>query len=487
MLLKTNNLKYTISNSQLFVLGVLMFLVNLVGAQEIIEEDVEVAANNEVVDNTFKPHKIDGIAGVVGDYIVLDSDIAKERRQLIASGANLQGVTDCELFGSMLERKLLAHHAIQDSLEVSDAEVRQRVDVTIDQFLQQRPINGSMEKLIEFYGKENERSFREELFEIIKANNLADKMQAKIVEDVEITPDEVREFFNKIPKDKRPTFGTELKVAEIVVEPKVSQEAKQVVIDRLKEFKRDVEDNGASFRTKAVLYSEDKVSARNGGQVGSLDRKKTGGWAKEFRETTFSTQEGEISEPFATEFGYHILKVDRIRGQIYDVSHILLFPKVSDEAIKEARDRTDKIRESIVSGAITFEEAARESSDRKETKVDGGQMINPETQDYNFELTRMDTDLYAQIQNLKDGEVSPVLTETDRTGNLKYKILQITDRIDEHEADFARDYMKIKELALNEKRIKTIEKWQKEKIMDTYIKIGSSYNDCNFSGNWLKK
>jgi len=486
MLLKTNNLKYTISNGQTFVFGVFLFLAHLVGAQEIIEEEVEVAQNNEVVDTTFKPHKVDGVAAVVGDYIVLDSDIPKERQQLIASGANLQGVSDCQLFGRMLERKLLAHHAIQDSLLVSDAEVRQSVDYTIDQFLQQPPINGSMEKLIEFYKKESERSFREELFEIIKANNLADKMQAKIVEEVEITPDEVREFFNKIPKDQRPTFGTELKVAEIVIEPKVSQEAKQAVIDRLKEFKADVEENGASFRTKAVLYSEDKASARRGGQLGALDREKPR-MVKEFREVAFTLQEGEISEPFETEYGFHIVKVDKIRGKLYDVSHILLFPKVSDEAIKEARERIDKIRESVVSEAITFEEAARESSDRKETRVDGGQMINPETQDYNFELTRMDTELYSQIQNLKDGEVSPVLTETDGTGKLKFKILKITDRINEHEADFARDYLKIKELALNEKKIKAIEKWQKEKIMDTYIKIGSSYNDCDFSGNWLKK
>jgi len=268
MLLKTNNLKYTISNCQLLVLVGVLFLVNLVGAQEIIEEEVEVAANNEVVDDTFKPHKIDGIAGVVGDYIVLDSDITKEREQLTQSGANLRGVTDCELFGSMLERKLLAHHAIQDSLEVSDAEVRQRVDATIDQFLQQQGINGSMEKLVEFYKKDSERSLREELFEIIKAENLANKMQAKIVEEVEITPDEVREFFNKIPEDQKPIFNTELKVAEILVEPKVPQEARQEAIDKLKEFKRDVEENGASFRTKAVLYSEDDVSARNGEQIG---------------------------------------------------------------------------------------------------------------------------------------------------------------------------------------------------------------------------
>ena len=144
------------------------------------------------------------------------------------------------------------------------------------------------------------------------------------------------------------------------------------------------------------------------------------------------------------------------------------------------------MRKRIVDGDISFADAAREASDEKETRADGGQLINPTTQDYNFELTRMDPELYAQIQNLKDNEVSLVLKEEDRTGKVKFKILMVTDRIDEHEADYARDFLKIKELALEEKKIREIEKWQKEKIMDTYIKISGKYRDCEFSNNWLK-
>src|SRR5690606_5167902 len=177
---------------------------------------------------------------------------------------------------------------------------------------------------------------------------------------------------------------------------------------------------------------------------------------------------------------------EKVRGQEYDVSHILLMPKVSDDALKEAKGRIDKIRASIVAGDITFAEAAKESSNRKETRLDGGQMINPKTQDYKFELTKIEPELYSQIQNLKDGEVSPVLTETDRTGKVKFKILMVTDRINDHEANYATDYLKIKELALQEKQINAIEKWQEEKIVDTYIKIGEAYKDCAFTSNWLK-
>src|SRR5690606_23210121 len=276
-------------------------------------------------------------------------------------------------------------------------------------------------------------------------------MQKKIVEEVEITPEEVRQFFNNIPKEQRPTFGTQLKVAEIVVEPKISSAEKQTLIDRLNEYKKDVVENGASFRTKVVLYGEDP-GMKQAGYIYKLNRSKPQ-MVREFREAAFSMREGEISEPFETENGFHIIKVEKVRGQEYDVSHILLMPKVSEEALKEARTRIENIRDSITSGKITFIDAARKYSERKETRVDGGQMINPKTQDYNFELTKMDPELYPQIQNLKDNEVSTVQIETDRRGKKTFKLLMVTDRIDEHEADYSRDYLKIKDLALNEKKI----------------------------------
>ncbi|SFD21983.1 peptidylprolyl isomerase [Algibacter pectinivorans] len=484
MRLKTNNLKYIINLKYVFSLCVALIVSNAIHAQEIIEDEVKEVATKKVDSvDTSNARKVDGVAAVVGDFIVLESDIQKEKDQIKASGGSIDGIEDCELFGLMLERKLYAHHAIQDSIPVSDAEVRKNVDYQIQQFLQQT--NGSMERLLEFYKKDDEKTFRDEMFEINKSNLLAQRMQARIVEEVEITPEEVRDFFNKIPEDQRPTFGTELKVAQIVAEPKVSEEEKERVINRLKQFKADIIERGASFRSKAVLYSQDPGSASKGGKY-TLNKKQPR-MVKEFRQVAFALQEGEVSEPFKTDFGYHIITLEKIRGQEYDVAHILLTPKVSSEAINEAKERLEKVRERIVAGDISFADAAREISDEKETKGDGGQLINPTTQDYNFELTRMDPELYAQIQNLKDNEVSLVLREEDRTGGQKFKLLMVTDRIDEHTADYARDYLKIKDLALEEKKIRTIEKWQEEKILDTYIKISNEHRSCEFSGNWLKK
>jgi len=476
-------LKYTINLKNVTLMYLTICAVNVLSAQEIIEDDVvEIAKKVDSID-TSKARKVDGVAAVVGDFIVLESDIEKEKNQIKASGGSIEGIEDCQLFGLMLERKLYAHHAIQDSVPVSDAEVRKNVDYQIQQFLQQT--NGSMERLLEFYKKDDEQSFRDEMFEINKSNLLAQRMQAKIVEEVEITPDEVRTFFNKIPEDQRPTFGTELKVAQIVAEPKISDEENQKIIDRLKQFKADIIERGASFRSKAVLYSQDPGSASKGGKY-TLNRKQPR-MVKEFRQVAFALQEGEVSDPFKTDFGYHIITLEKIRGQEYDVAHILLTPKVSSEAVQEAKERLEKARKRIVAGDITFADAARELSDEEETRNDGGQLINPTTQDYKFELTRMDPELYAQIQNLKDGEVSLVLREEDRTGGQKFKLLTVTDRIDEHKADYARDYLKIKGLALEEKKIRAIEKWQEEKILDTYIKISKEHRSCEFSSNWLKK
>ncbi|HKK11363.1 MAG TPA: peptidylprolyl isomerase [Flavobacteriaceae bacterium] len=466
------------------LLGVLVTLVNFgkINAQEIIkDEKPDPKTKTNTVQNSDRV-KIDGVAAVVGDFIILDSDIDKEFLQLQQRGVSTKDITRCELFGKLLEDKLYAHQAIQDSITVNDAEIRSNIEQQIDAFLAQK--NGSMEELLKLYHKDNEQSFRDELFEINKNMMLANKEQQKIIEAVEVTPEEVREFFNKIPKDERPIFGTELKVAQIVVIPKVTEEEKQRAIDKLKEIKADIIDNGASFITKAVLYSDDIASRKNGGKY-TLNKKRPQ-MVKEFRDVAFSLQEGEISEPFETEYGYHIIYLEKIRGQEYDIRHILIRPKVTQEAIDEARERIKKIRDRIVNGEISFADAARAFSDEKETRQDGGQLINPYTQDYSFELTKMDPELYSQIQNLKDNEVSPVLQDEDRINPIKFKILMVTDRIDEHVADFSRDYLKIKRLAEQDKQYKAIGKWQEEKIMDTYIKINGEYRNCDFNSNWLK-
>lgn len=481
MPLKMKNLKSMIKSlSTFFSCCVLTVGPITVTAQEIIQDDKQLESNTAKVDSTQRV-KIDGVAAVVGDFVILDSDIDKQFAQLEASGVSTEDISRCQLFGKLLEDKLYMHHAIQDSIQVNDSEIRSYVDQQLEGFAQQL---GSMDKLIAYYNKSSEQELRDEMYELNKNGKMASMMQQQIIDEIEVTPEEVRQFFKKIPEEERPLFGTELRVAQIVVIPETNQEEIDKVIKRLREFRADVLDNGASFTTKAVLYSEDPGSKRTGGKY-TLNKKRPV-MVKEFREVAFSLDEGDVSEPFKTDFGYHIIYLEKIRGQEYDVRHILLRPKMTKDAIADAREKLEKVRQTIVDGDITFADAAREASDEKETKFDGGQLRNPETQDYNFELTKMDPELYAQIQNLKDNEVSPIYQDEDRTHPTKFKILTVTQRIDEHEADFAKDYLKIKALALQEKQLNAISDWQEEKIMDTYIKINGGLRSCDFNSNWFK-
>lgn len=445
----------------------------------ILAHQLVAQGNNPVKYNRIK---VDGIASVVGDYVILDSDIDKAIVEMQSQGMSTKNISRCELLGKLMEDKLYAHHAIQDSLEVRDEEIYDYVDQSISYFTDQL---GSIEKVLEFYKKSDEQSFRDELYQINKVQKLSSMMQSKIIEDIEITPEEVRSFFQSIPKKDLPTFGTELEISQIVLEPKISEEEKKRIIDQLRSFKADVEEKGLSFASKAILYSQDPGSRSSGGKY-TLHRKKPR-MVKEFRDVAFSMQEGQISEPFKTDFGWHIIMVDRIRGQEIDVRHILLTPKVSDKQLNDSKNLLDTIRVRILDNEISFADAALQFSSESETRFNGGVIVNPVTGDKRFELTKMDPVLYNQIRDLKDDEISVPLLDEDRSGLKKYKILKVTNRFEEHVADYSQDYVKIKELALKEKQIKTIKKWMSEKIIMTFISLNKDFNDCEFSNNWRKK
>jgi len=434
-------------------------------------------------DNQFVRQKIDGVAAVVGDFIILDSDIDKTLIDLQSQGVNVEQFDRCSLLGKLMEDKLYAHHAEQDSLDVDNEQIYSYVDQTIDYFLNQL---GNMEKVLEFYKKKDEQSFRQELFEINRINQLSETMQTSIIDEIEITPEEVRVFFENIPRYDLPIFGAELEISQIVVKPEVSQEDKNKIIQRLESIKNDVVVNGSSFATKAILYSQDPGSRSTGGKY-TLNRSRKNQMVKEFEDVCYRLKEGEVSDPFETDFGWHIVKVDKVRGQEIDVRHILLKPEVSNSALLEAKKKVDLIRKRIVDNELSFEEAAKSFSDEKATKNNGGVLINPTTGDTRFELTKIDPVLYTQIQRLKDNEVSAPLLEQDNAGSSSYKIIKVSNRFDEHVADYSKDFIKIKELALKEKQLNTIQTWMSEKIIETYISVNQDSRECNFANKWLKK
>lgn len=488
--LKTNNLRFTINIFVIFF--ALQFTQaqvetnflkapggnDVIDSENLIPQDI---SETDTIKKPFSKFKVDGVAGVVGDYLILESDIDKFLFDIKSQGQSAADVTPCQVMGNLLENKLLAHHAVQDSIVVPDGRVNSEVDQLIARFAAQL---GSEKKVVEYYKKDNMADLRAELYKIRKDDILTQQMNAKIVESVDVTPDEIKTFFNQIPKDEVPTIGVELEISRIVIEPKASDEERQKVIDRLNGFRGDIVENGSSFATKAVLYSEDGGTRGDGGLM-NIDRSTP--LVKEFRDIAFSLQEGEVSKPFETEFGFHIVTLDKIKGDRLDIRHILLIPKVGQKEEEEAKDKISKIRKRIIDKEITFEEAARETSDEKETKFEGGALVNQYSLDKRFELNRVDPDIYPKISSLEEGEISLVFNDPGRTGNTRYMVYTVKNITEEHKADYAKDYVKIKELALKEKQIKAIEKWQKAKIEETYIKINGENRDCEYVSNWLKK
>jgi|TARA_R110000744_G_scaffold80288_1_gene157574 peptidyl-prolyl cis-trans isomerase SurA len=486
------NLKFSKTKNSIYIGAVLLFS-SVVTAQDSIptvtdnqEEPMEAVAEAAPVKKdssiNFKRIKLDGIAAVVGDYVILDSDIEKTLIDLKSQGASTEDITHCGLLGKLMEDRLYANQAVQDSILVSDDEVNATGDRQLQSLVQQI---GSMDKVLKYYKKEDEASFREELYKINKLRMLSERMQQDIIKEIEITPEEVRQFFNKIPQDERPVFGAELEIAQITKEPEPSEEEKQKVVDKLNQIKADVEDNDASFSVKAILYSQDPGSKSKGGFYSIT---KETGFDKKFKDVAFSLKEGEVSEPFETTFGYHIIFIEKIRGQELDLRHILIQPEISQSVLDAAKAELDTIRKKIINEEFTFAEAALNFSDEKETKFDGGLLRNPVNFDSKFELTKMDPTLYNQVQNLKDNEITyPVLEQDQRGGAPKYKILKITNRYDEHVADFSKDYTKIQELALTEKKYNAIKKWMDKHIKDTYISVNDENKDCEFANNWVKE
>lgn len=424
--------------------------------------------------------RIDGIVGIVGDYVVLDSDIDNTFIQAKATGYDTSKFSRCELLGTLLENKLFSHQAIQDSIVVTDDEINSMMDAQIDRMVEQA---GSIDNVVKYYNKKNYEEFRGYFFDIMKENELASRMQKKLTADVKITPEEIRQFYNNIPKDSLPIVGDQIELAEIVMKPVITKEERQAVIDKLNEIRQDVLD-GSSFASKVYVYTEDKGSLKTGGFY-SIDKKTE--FVKEFKDVAFSLKEGEISKPFETEYGFHIIQLEKIVGKNLELRHILMSAKPSQEALDKAKKDLDDLRIRILNKEITFADAARQYSQQKETKQSGGIITDRQTGDTRFELNRMeDRIMYSMVSNLKVGEISATTQVPDGT-NIQYKIIQVTNKIPEHAADFSNDYMQIRSVALRTKQNEAVAKWIADTVNDTFIQINDEYQNCKFKSNWLKK
>ena len=424
--------------------------------------------------------KIDGVAVVIGKNIVLDSDIEKFKQEVTARSEGKIEISDCDMLEELMQQKLLAHHAIIDSVIVTDAQVTANVERKISYFKQQS--GGNIDKVVQLYGFNDLDDLKKEMTRVEMETMLIQQEQKKITGEITVTPEEVRIYYNSL-KDKGdlPEFPAEVKLAQLVVDIKPTLKAKEKAIEKLKELKREVEE-GSSFRLKAIINSEDPSVTQNGGEFAIT---KESGFVKEFKEVAFSLDIGQISAPFETMFGYHIVMLREIKGNTRVVSHILIQPEIPDSKVLEAKEKTEEILEEIKSKKITFKEAVKKYSTDKFTKNNEGLFMNPKTGEATFELIRMDADLYARVSELKEGEMTPVFYDQTRDSKM-YKFIKLLEKTTTHKADLINDYEKIQSLALQKKQEEAIEKWAKEKIVATYIKLGEEHQKCTFKRNWKK-
>jgi peptidyl-prolyl cis-trans isomerase SurA len=416
-----------------------------------------------------QPQTVDGVAAIVGGDVILKSDI--DEQYDVFNRQNFgKPVSYCEVFEELLFQKLLIHHAAIDSISIGEEEVEANMDRRIQQLIMQM---GDQKKLEDFYEK-SVVEIKEDMRTLIKEQLTAQRMQMTVVEGIEVTPSEVREYYENLPADSIPLISAEVELSQIVKFPELSEEAEQEVIAKLKELKERIE-NGTSFSSMAILYSEDPGSNKKGGEYQGIQR---GVFVKEFEAVAFNLRKGEISDPFKTEFGYHIVQLLEKRGEELDLRHILIKPKLTQENLQEAKNFLDSVSVAIANGDMTFEEASRRFSDDEQTRFNGGQMSNFQSGNNKFEVSQLDRGLFALISTLEDDEISEASFYRTEDQREAFRIVRLDANYEPHKANLDLDFTRIKGFALQQKQAKTVEDWKNEKLADTFVKINEGYYDC---------
>ena len=418
---------------------------------------------------------VDGISAVVGDEIVLESDILEQQNYAIQQGA--AQTNKCEFMEQILSNKLLIYKAKKDTLiQDRTAAIRAQAGDKYNQILSQFPSERAM---LDSYKFRSSYEMKNVIEKMDIDNYYAQSKYALITDKINITPNEVTDFYNAF-KYQLPQVKDEVVLSKIVMFPKLTDAHKQEIIDKLKKIKQDIL-NGETFENKARIYSDDPGSAANGGLYTNIGR---GKMVKIFEATALNLQEGEISDPVESEFGFHIIQLVKKSGKLYDARHILLKAEPNAEEIAAAKAEMEQIRKDILEGKITFKDAAYKYSDDKNTKFNAGVIPAEDGSDRQEKINLPATVAY-QIAGLNKGDLTEVFM--DELNQKKAVVLmKVNDIIPEHSLDIATDFERIKSFALNKKKNEVLEKWVKENLADTFISLDNRYKDCQFKTDWNK-
>ena len=433
------------------------------------------------------PQVVDKVVAVVGKNIILQSDIENQYTQY-----RLQGMTEgtgmeirSRILEDLLLQKLMLNQAEMDSITVTDDQVEAELNRRIQWFVSRY---GSQEKLESLFGK-TMAEIKDEVRQASRDNMLQEQVQAKIMENVTVTPKEVKDFFNDIPKDSLPTVSPDYEIVQIVKRPPVSIDEKLQVKDRLYQIRKRILEGESSFSTMAVLYSEDPGSARQGGELGLKGR---GEFVTEFENVAFNLRDGEISDVVETEFGFHILQLIEKTDNMVNCRHILLIPKVPVEALEKVQTQLDSVAQLIRNGDMSFEDACKKFSD-DDSKSNGGYLTNAGTGGNWLSIKDLQEleqnypeykNLAFVISRLEVGEVSDPIPMTTNENKDAFRIIKIQRKTEAHQANLKEDYNLIQNWALNQKRQEAIGKWVREKAAKAYIRLDDTYKNCDFYYDW---
>jgi peptidyl-prolyl cis-trans isomerase SurA len=419
---------------------------------------------------------LDAVMAVVGDEIILYSDIEIQKAQLLSNGYAPSADLECQVVESLLFEKLMLHRAKVDSVEVGEDVIQGEMDRRIAMFSEQL---GGEDKLATYYGK-SIPEIRAEFHDAIQEQLLIQNVQQSMVGTLHITPDDVEEFYTSLPMDSIPLIDSEVEVSQIVIKPKPSEEEIQKVKDRLNTYREDVM-AGKDFTTLAVLYSEDPGSAVKGGELGLVGR---GRMVTEFEQVAYNLKEGEVSKVFKSDFGYHIMQMIERKGDLYNARHILLKPKLKASDLQTAKERLEEIAELIATDSLSFQQAAAEYSDEESTRNNNGLIINPNTGSIRFPVDQLDPQLFLVIDKMDVGEISTPIIMRSPTGDQAYRLVKLRYRSEPHRANLQDDYQMLQEMARSNLQGQATEKWLTKYIAITYVRLDGELSDCVFDNAW---
>lgn len=421
-------------------------------------------------------HLVDKVQIIVDDKIVLHSDI-ENQIHLMAKELKDNDDSRCYLVEQLIINKIMTSQAVLDSIPLGDDEVDSELDRKINYYVN---MLGSKQLFEDYYNKPIE-AIKEDFREDIKDQMLAQRMRNKIVEGLSVTPTEVRDYFNRIPKDSLPFYNTEYEVSQIVVKVKVGEQQHQMALNKILDLKKRAEE-GEDFALLATLYSEDPGSAAEGGELGLMPR---GTFVPEFEAAAFKLKDGEISDIVKTQFGYHLIRLNKRIGDQIDCSHILIRSQAANKDMTEARAKADSVRNEIQKKTITFFEAVKLYSDDEMSKGNGGRVLNYETGGTIMEPQQMDPYLYRMIEKLEVDSVSSVEPFQMQDGSYAFRFAKVDSKVAPHMANLSQDYTKIMEAAKDEKEQRIIMDWIKRRSKKSYIFISEDYRSCDGVQAWI--